>query len=239
MKKRTRTVFYGLKNPADCFAVLMSDSLKGVDFLLNINDELANVKLKLVGMHNVYNALAAASCAKELDVSMGDIERGLNSLEKVNGRLEQVGEYNGGEIFVDFAHTPDGLEKSLIALKKYCKGRLVCVFGCGGNRDKEKRPLMGTVVSTWADFCYLTSDNPRDEEPTQIIAEIEKGINDKFFDWIVIPNRTHAITIALKGLKHGDVLLVAGKGGEEYQEIKGIKYPYKDEDVIKEFIKKD
>ena len=239
LKKRTKTVFYGLKNPADCFAVLTSESLKDVNFLLNINDDLANISLKLIGIHNVYNALAAATCAKELGVSTDDIERGLNSLKKVNGRLERIGEYNGGQIFVDFAHTPDGLEKSLRALKKYCKGRLVCVFGCGGNRDKEKRPVMGAVASTWADFCYLTSDNPRDEEPSRIIADIESGIENKYFDYFVVTDRTRAVTLALKGLKNGDVLLVAGKGGEEYQEIKGIKCPYKDEDLIKSLLEKD
>ncbi len=237
-KQLTKTFFYSLKTPSDAFAVLTDENLKNINFILNINDELASISLKLIGAHNVYNALSASVCAKALGFSMQEIERGLNAVQRIRGRLEWIGEYNGGDIFVDFAHTPDGLEKSLRALKKLCVGRLVCVFGCGGNRDREKRPIMGERVSVFADFCYLTSDNPREEEPIEIIQEIEKGISKKFFDYMVICDRSKAITVAIKSLKKGDVLIVAGKGGEDYQEIKGIKYPYKDEDLIREIIKK-
>lgn len=238
LENYTKTYFYGLKNPSDAFAVLIEESLNTTECLLNINDGLAKISLKLIGQHNLYNALASATCAQTLGVSIKDIEKGLNSLKGVRGRLERVGENNGGVIFVDFAHTPDGLEKALRTLKKYCFGRLICVFGCGGDRDREKRSLMGAVASTWSDFCYLTSDNPRNEEPLDIIADIEKGIVDKFFDYVVIPDRVSAVTTAVKGLKRGDVLLLAGKGGEDYQEVKGIKYPYKDEDLIKNLLKR-
>jgi UDP-N-acetylmuramoyl-L-alanyl-D-glutamate--2,6-diaminopimelate ligase len=230
----TSTYFYGLKTPTDAFAVLNGESLNVTNFVININDELAYVQLKLIGTHNVYNALAASVCAKNLGVSIEEISKGLNAMKPVRGRLERIARYNGADIFIDFAHTPDGLEKSLRALKKHCKGRLICLFGCGGNRDKKKRPLMGEVASRIADFCYLTSDNPRNEEPLKIIEDIERGITSRFFDYVVIGARSQALKVAINGLKEGDVLLVAGKGGEEYQEIKGIKYPYKDEELIEE-----
>jgi UDP-N-acetylmuramoyl-L-alanyl-D-glutamate--2,6-diaminopimelate ligase len=230
----TSTYFYGLKTPTDAFAVLNGESLNVTNFVININDELAYVQLKLIGTHNVYNALAASVCAKNLGVSIEVISKGLNAMKPVRGRLERIARYNGADIFIDFAHTPDGLEKSLRALKKHCKGRLICLFGCGGNRDKKKRPLMGEVASRIADFCYLTSDNPRNEEPLKIIEDIERGITSRFFDYVVIGARSQALKVAINGLKEGDVLLVAGKGGEDYQEIKGIKYPYKDEELIEE-----
>lgn len=237
-KGLTKTFFYSLKNPSDAFAVITDECLKNINFILNINDELASVSLKLIGTHNVYNALSAGVCARALGFSMKEVENGLNAVRHVRGRLEWIGEYNGGDIFVDFAHTPDGLEKSLRSLKKLCVGRLVCVFGCGGNRDREKRAIMGEKASSFSDFCYLTSDNPRDEEPMAIIKDIEKGISKKFFDYVVISERSKAITVAMNSLKKGDVLIVAGKGGEDYQEIKGIKIPYKDEDLIREIIEK-
>ena len=143
----------------------------------------------------------------------------------MEGRLERVCAYNGADIFVDFAHTPDGLGKSLDALRPHCRGRLVCLFGCGGNRDKTKRPLMGETVAKKSDFAVLTSDNPRYEDPLDIISEIEKGYRRFSVCYVVVPDRRHAIDYALDSLREGDLLLVAGKGGEHYQEIMGIKYP--------------
>ena len=178
------------------------------------------------------NALAAAVCAEGMGLTMEEISRGLNSVERVNGRLERVACYHGGTVFVDFAHTPDGLEKSLQALKKYCLGKLICVFGCGGDRDRLKRPLMGEIAAQNSDFCVLTSDNPRYEEPLVIISEIEAGYKKLSNMYAVIPEREVAIEYALDCLRNGDVLLIAGKGGENYQEKLGIKYAYNDKEFI-------
>ena len=229
-------VTYGLKNPADVFAVDVEERITGVSFVLNLFDELYEIRLKLPAVHNVYNAMAAATCAKLLGINIGTIAGGLSSLKSVPGRLECAGSFNGAHIFVDFAHTPDGLEKSLQSLKKLCKGRLYCLFGCGGNRDRSKRPLMGAIAAKYADFLIITSDNPRYEDPFDIIREIEEGVKPSGKAYITVTDRETATEYAVHLLKEGDVLLVAGKGGETYQEVMGIKHSYNDNTVIKNII---
>ena len=166
------------------------------------------------------------------DCELSNISQGIASLKSVDGRLQRIGELRGAEIYVDFAHTPDGIGKSLDALKKHCKGRLICVFGCGGNRDKTKRPVMGEMVAKKADFSVLTSDNPRYEDPLDIIAGIEKGYRRFSVRYVVVPDRQVALDYALDFVKKNDVLLVAGKGGEDYQEIMGIKHLFNDHTVL-------
>ena len=227
-----KTLYYGLNSPADSFAVITDETLYGTECMLNINDELCRISLSMLGKHNVYNALAAATCATELGISSSCITKGFAALSGVSGRLERIGLYHGAEVFVDFAHTPDGLGKSLDALRPYCKGRLLCLFGCGGNRDKSKRPIMGEIVAKKSDFAVLTSDNPRYEDPLDIISGIEKGYRRFSVRYVVVPDRKRAIEYGLECLKKGDILLVAGKGGERYQEIMGIKYPFNDHDII-------
>lgn len=229
---------YGMQTPTDSFMIVTEECLFGSECVLNIDDRLSRISLAMPGRHNVYNALAAATCALNLGIPMRSIARGLMEIKGVEGRLERVCSYNGGEIFVDFAHTPDGLEKSLEALRPHCKGRLICLFGCGGNRDKAKRPLMGERAAKKSDFAILTSDNPRYEDPLDIISEIEKGYRRFSVCYVVVPDRKCAIDYALDCLKEGDLLLVAGKGGERYQEIMGIKYPFNDHAIIKKLLEK-
>lgn len=228
-------ITYGLDTPADCFALTEEESAAGSRVLFNLEDELCEAELKMVGRHNVYNALAAAATAHRLGIPSEAIARGL-SRTTVNGRLERVGRYHGAEIFVDFAHTPDGLEKSLAALREYCEGRLVLLFGCGGDRDREKRPIMGEIAAKNSDFSVITSDNPRYEDPCAIIGEIEEGFRRVGTHYTAIEERERATGYALSLLAEGDILLVAGKGGETTQEIMGIKYAYDDKDVIKALI---
>ncbi|MBQ7913525.1 MAG: UDP-N-acetylmuramoyl-L-alanyl-D-glutamate--2,6-diaminopimelate ligase [Clostridia bacterium] len=234
-KEGGKSFYYGLETPSDCFAVITDESLDGTECMLNINDELCRVSLPLFGIYNVYNALAAASCATLLGVGKG-VKKGLFALKSVCGRMERVSSLRGGEIFIDFAHTPDGLEKSLSALKKHCRGRLICVFGCGGNRDADKRPLMGETAAKNTHFSILTSDNPRYEDPLDIITEIEKGYRRFSTRYVIVPDRRKAIAYALETLQKEDVLLIAGKGGEEYQEVMGIKYPFNDYTVVEELL---
>ncbi len=229
-------VSYGIDNPADVFAVNFRERLNGTDFVLNLFDELYEVKLCMPARHNVYNAMAAAACARLLGIKINVIAKGLFDLKSVPGRLEHVAKYNGADVFVDFAHTPDGLEKSLKSLKKLCKGKLMCLFGCGGNRDKSKRPLMGEVAAKFADFLIITSDNPRYEDPYDIISEIEQGVKPSGKRYVTVTERDVATEYALELLEEGDILLVAGKGGEHYQEIMGIKHSYNDNTVIKNII---
>ncbi len=227
-----KTVFYGLRSPADAFAIVTDESTAGTECMLNVNDKLSRISLRMLGEYNVYNALAAATCAVELGVSPDVIRLGLNGLQEVEGRLQRVATYHGGDIYVDFAHTPDGLERTLESLRKYCKGKLICLFGCGGNRDKSKRPIMGEVVAKKADYSILTSDNPRYEDPLDIIVGIERGHRRFSSKYVIVPDRKRAIAYGLDLLQSGDVLLIAGKGAEEYQEIMGIKYPFNDHDII-------
>jgi UDP-N-acetylmuramoyl-L-alanyl-D-glutamate--2,6-diaminopimelate ligase len=231
-----KTLFYGLKTPSDAFAVITDEGLYRLECMLNINDNLCRISLSLTGKHNVYNALAAATCAMELGIATDAIESGLSELKGVKGRLENIATFRGAEIYVDFAHTPDGLEKSLDSLRPHCKGRLICVFGCGGNRDKTKRSIMGETAARKTDFTILTSDNPRYEDPLDIIAEIEKGYRRFSVKYVVVPERKKALDYAVDFLKKDDVLLIAGKGGEEYQEIMGIKYSFSDHDTVRELL---
>ena len=229
-------VSYGLKNPADVFAVDIQENIKGTSFVINLFDELYEMNLKLAALHNVYNAMGAAACARILGVETAYIADGLAKLQSVTGRLELVAKFNGADIFVDFAHTPDGLEKSLQALKKLCGGKLYCLFGCGGNRDRTKRPVMGRIAAENSDFCIVTSYNPRYEDPYEIISEIEAGIKPLNKKYVTVTERETATEYAINLLEKGDILLVAGKGGEYYQEIMGIKHSYNDASVIKRII---
>ncbi len=227
---------YGLENPADVFAVDIRESFDGCSYVINLFDELYDIHLKMTGIHNVYNSMAAAACAKLLGVSVPIIAAGLSGLRRVRGRLEHVARCGGADIFVDFAHTPDGLEKSLSALRRHCAGRLICVFGCGGNRETEKRPLMGEISARLADFTVITSDNPRYEDPFDIAVQIEAGIRRVSDRYVIVLDRESAIEYALGMLAEGDVLLIAGKGGENYQEIMGVKHIYNDIAAVRSMI---
>lgn len=234
---KEKTVYYGLHSPADAFAIVTDETLCGSECVFNVNDKLCRVGIGMLGKHNVYNALAATTCAIELGMDIEKVAQALKSFQGVNGRLQRVATYKGADIFVDFAHTPDGLEKSLKALGSHCKNRLICLFGCGGNRDRAKRPLMGETVAKLCRFAVLTSDNPRFEDPLDIISDIERGYRRFSMKYVVVPDRQTAISYALDYVKKGDVLLIAGKGGERYQEIMGIKYAFNDNDIIEKMIK--
>ena len=235
-KDGAKTVFYGLNTPTDAFAVITDESAQGSECMFNVNDKLCRITLSLVGRHNVYNALAAATCAAELGVDMESVSQGLTALTGVEGRLEHVGTYHGANIYVDFAHTPDGLGRVLDALRPYCKGRLICLFGCGGNRDKTKRPIMGEIVAKKADFAVITSDNPRFEKPEDIMADIVTGIQKTDGKYITICDRKEAIRYAIENGQPGDIVVLAGKGHEDYQEIEGVHYPMDERVIIQEIL---
>ena len=230
-------IFYGLETPADAFALVESDTLHGVRAVLNLQDELCEVRIPMTGRHNLSNALAAACAARRLGAGTGAIARGLADV-RVEGRLEWIAHFHGGDIFVDFAHTPDGLEKSLLALREHCAGRLIVLFGCGGNRDAGKRAKMGETAARFADFTVITSDNPRYEDAYSIISAIEAGFCPISSEYVAIEERERAIRYAVELLSEGDILLVAGKGGEKYQEIMGIKYDYDDKTFLEKLVGK-
>ncbi|MCQ2400269.1 MAG: UDP-N-acetylmuramoyl-L-alanyl-D-glutamate--2,6-diaminopimelate ligase, partial [Clostridia bacterium] len=197
IKNNEKTVSYGIENPADAFAINLKSTPTGESFVVNLFDKIFNVKLPVCGRFNVYNALASMVACSTLKVPTKFIVENVSSFSGASGRLEKIIGKNFS-VFVDYAHTPDGLEKSLTALKEITEGKLICVFGCGGNRDKGKREEMGKVSGNLADFTVITSDNPRFEEPMSIIRNIEKGGLELTEDYVVIENRENAIRYALK-----------------------------------------
>lgn len=214
-------ITYGVEKKADIVATDLSVSPEGTCFTLNLGNETLPVRLKLKGKFNVYNSLAAAGVAWALGCSLEEIKRGLEAVEGIPGRMEFI---DGGQDFfvvVDYAHTPDGLEKVLNNSREICKGRLIVVFGCGGDRDRGKRPLMGKVAASLSDFAIITSDNPRSEDPEAIISQIEKGFLEvKKGDYLRVPDRREAIVKAVEMAGPGDLVLIAGKGHEDYQMFK-------------------
>lgn len=230
-KYNSRTIFYGIDNPADVFAIDIKENVAYTTFVINLFDCIYNVRLNLIGNFNIYNALASATATALCGVQTEKVIEGLENLKGVSGRLESV--YNGDfVIYLDYAHTPDGLEKTLVALKPLCQNRLICVFGCGGNRDEKKRKIMGKISGEFADFTVITTDNPRFEEPMEIIWEIERGVLEKTKNYVIIENRSEAIKYAVDYARKGDVVLIAGKGSEKYQEVFGIKRLYNDKDTV-------
>ena len=230
-------IAYGLETPADAFALVRSDTLHGCRAIFNIDDDLTEISIPMTGRHNLYNALAAACAARRLGADGNAVARGI-ARTRVAGRLEHVASVRGAEVFVDFAHTPDGLVKSLSALREHCAGRLFVLFGCGGERDAGKRAEMGRAAAQNADVSVLTSDNPRREDPCAILSMIERGFAGVSSEYVVIEERERAIGYALGELGEGDILLIAGKGAENYQEIMGIKYPFSDQAVVRDLLKK-
>lgn len=236
--QKIKTFSYGLDTPCDVFAIDVINSVNGVSFVMNLFDDVCAINYAGAGLFNVYNCLGASTLASVMGISTEIIQEGISLIKGVLGRMEFVESYNGANIFVDYAHTPDGLENTLKALRSISKNRLIVTFGCGGNRDKGKRPQMGEIAGENADFTVITSDNPRFEEPFEIISQIEKGVREKSLKYITIQNRKMAINYALSILTPGDVLVVAGKGAENYQEVMGVKLTFNDKDEIRDSIAK-
>lgn len=224
-------ISYGLSNGNDITATDIVQDSSGVKFKFEGLGKEFNVKCPLVGEYNIQNILASSGICLAFGVPIELVRLGLSKVNPVEGRFNVI-KMGGVTIVIDFAHTPDGLEKVLTTARKITDGRLTVVFGCGGNRDKMKRPIMGKVAQDFADNVILTSDNPRFEEPEQIISEIADGME---LNSTKMPNRKDAIRYALSNAKDGETIVIAGKGGEKYQEIKGEKIPYNDFDEVYSF----
>jgi len=201
-----------------------------IQMTVSTPNQQVDMQVDLVGRFNVYNVLAVLATLLESDVAFDDAVEAIKQLSPLNGRMQQFGGGNLPLVIVDYAHTPDSLENVLQALKEETKQALICVFGCGGNRDSGKRALMGKVASAHADSVIVTTDNPRHERAEDIIQAILKGIVG---DCIVEADRGKAIALAIGNAKVNDVVLIAGKGHEAYQEIAGEKYPFSDVEQVK------
>ncbi|HEB9339674.1 TPA: UDP-N-acetylmuramoyl-L-alanyl-D-glutamate--2,6-diaminopimelate ligase [Campylobacter coli] len=230
IKFNVRNAFtYGIENPS-LYQVKAYSLEDGISAIVALKDQSFHIDSPLLGLFNLYNLLAASACVNELvKPNLKDLEKAISGFGGVCGRVEQVA--NG--VIVDFAHTPDGIEKVLDTLKNK---KLIVVFGAGGDRDKTKRPLMGKIVEHFAKIAIITSDNPRSEEPKDIMNEILSGFQnpDKA---LMIEDRKEAINKALKLKEKDDLVVILGKGDENTQEIKGVKYPFSDKAVVNEIFK--
>ena len=226
---------YGIEKPADVMAKHIEVSPTGSRFVMTAKGTQLPIVLGTPGRFMVYNALAAITLCFMLEIDMLFIKQGLEAVKSVPGRVEAL-DVHGGDysILLDYSHKPDSLEKVLKTVRDFADGRVVCIFGCGGNRDTLKRPIMGAIAERLADFTIVTSDNPRFEEPMAIIEEILAGMEED--NHIVIENRRDAILYALENVQPKDVIVLAGKGHETYQEIKGVKYPFDEKIVVEELL---
>ena len=231
-RTNAKILWYGIKNDADIKAEICRESTSDIMIKLKYSGKEIDMKIPFVGVHNVYNVLAAVASAISLGFELDVIKSGIETAPTVPGRLESVPCNRGFEVVVDYAHTPHALETILQALRNLVKGKILLVFGCGGDRDKEKRPLMGRIADEKSDIFWLTNDNPRSEDPLNIIDGIKVGIKPgrSFHTQI---NRHKAIADALSEATDGDLVLVAGKGHEKYQIIKDTITPFDDREVIK------
>jgi UDP-N-acetylmuramoyl-L-alanyl-D-glutamate--2,6-diaminopimelate ligase len=235
-----RTFSYGVAEHADIRAADIRLSIEGSSFTLWFKNQQTTMTTPLVGRFNVYNVLAAYSTGLALGHSPETLEQGIRSVNSVRGRFERIASPKGWTAIIDYAHTPDALEKCLRTihdvLPREGRGRIITVFGAGGDRDRTKRPLMGSVAGQWSDIIIVTSDNPRTEKPQGIIDEIVAGIPRGAQVTKEIDRRA-AIHSALRQARSGDVVLIAGKGHEDYQVIGNEKIHFSDREIVEELIR--
>ena len=228
----------GIHTPASYNASEIDIQTSGVRFLLRTPKGESLIRLHISGLFSIYNAMGAAAMMQQAGYSLEQIVSGLEALKGVAGRLQAVNT-NGKpfSVYVDYAHTPDALENVLTTVRAFAKARVLSLFGCGGDRDRAKRPLMGEIGGRHSDYVIITSDNPRSEEPESIVKAIEEGVKKSGAPYTVIVNRREAIAYALTILEENDILVIAGKGHENYQEINGVKHHFDDKEIVEELLR--
>lgn len=231
---KANIVSFGKSNSADFIISDIKFDLNGTRFKVKHKDEIYDFAIPLIGEFNAYNATAALIVCLLMNLEIEKIIEGLKNSKQVPGRFEVVGS-GSKKVIVDYSHTPDSLEKAILSLRKIVgQNQLITVFGCGGDRDKTKRPLMGKIASELSDKVIVTSDNPRTENPFAIIDDIVKGISKD--NYSVIENREEAIKNAIELSNENSAILIAGKGHEDYQEINGVKYHFSDSEVARKYL---
>jgi len=234
---RQRVFWYAVDELADVWAAVDRMDASGTRYVLHFGNEQVPVRTRMIGRHNVSNQLAAAGLCLATGIDLRTVGRGLEALAAVPGRLEPVDGGQDFQVLVDYAHTDDALGNVLSTLRSLCRGRLIVVFGCGGDRDRTKRPRMARVAEQWADWVVVTSDNPRTEDPLGIIEEIRAGFSGDVGDRVVVePDRRRAIATALRRADGRDVVLIAGKGHEDYQIIGTERVDFDDRQVAREVL---
>lgn len=226
-------VTYGIDETADVRASDVRVSADGVSFRVHSFAGETSLHLQLTGRFNVYNALAAISVGLLEEIPLEDIVRALEHVKGIPGRLERVQAAVPYTVLVDYSHTPDSLENALKTVREFAEGRVVTVVGCGGDRDRGKRPIMAQVATDYSDLAILTSDNPRTEDPDQILDDMEAGVRNRA-NYTRITDRRTAIEQAVEGAGAGDIILIAGKGHETYQIVGRTKFHFDDREVAQE-----
>lgn len=223
-----KTITYGVRHRGTIRGEIMRNSIDGLTVAMHYKEKKYTIQSQLIGDFNIYNICAACGVGIALGINFETVVHGIEALHSVRGRMERV----VGNVFVDYAHTPSAIEHVLKSLRYYTNGRIIIVFGCGGDRDKDKRPKMGALAAELADLTILTADNPRSEAIHDIIRDIEKGIGTD--NHVVIENRREAIRFALSSMGQDDIVLIAGKGHEEYQTIGDKTIEFDDAKVVRE-----
>ncbi len=231
---------YGIEDPAEIVAKNIELNPRGASFLIS-GFENTRINLNLTGMFNIYNSLAAIGCGQALEINKETIKQGIENLPGVPGRFELINEGQTFTVVVDYAHTPDGMENVLQTAKELVSDNIIVVFGCGGDRDRGKRPLMGQIGVEYGDYCIITSDNPRSEDEMTIIKEIETGIEEMeaLAPYKVIPDREQAIIHAIEKASGDDMVIIFGKGHETYQVFKNKTIHFDDSEIARAALKGD
>lgn len=235
LKGAKHTITYGIEKNADLTAGNIKLRERGIAFDACYYGFERAMRLSIPGRFSVYNALSAAGAVLAMGISMEDVEKGLVIARGVKGRLEVVPTVTPYTVIIDYAHTPDGLENVIKAVKGFARGRVITLFGCGGDRDNTKRPIMGAIAESLSDYVVVTSDNPRTEDPAKIIEDILKGM--KKDNHAVVESRRDAIDYALNFATDGDVIILAGKGHETYQIFKDKTIHFDEREVVKDCLK--
>ncbi|MFC7320353.1 UDP-N-acetylmuramoyl-L-alanyl-D-glutamate--2,6-diaminopimelate ligase [Halobacillus campisalis] len=226
---------YGINKPADIMAREIRLHEKGSSFVLSTPKGEITIESPLMGLFSVYNMMASAGAALVSGIDLSVIQKSFKHTKGVRGRFEPVLEGQPFGVVVDYAHTPDSLENVLKTMSEFCKGEIRVVVGCGGDRDRKKRPLMADVAMKYADQSIFTSDNPRTEDPTVILNDMTSHLNGNF---VIEEDRKSAIDLAISNSEEGDMVLIAGKGHETYQEINGVRYEFDDCEVARNILSK-
>lgn len=240
LKISTAKVFtFGINNKADLVAKDIEISIHGVKFKVVFKNMEREVFLKVPGLFSVYNALAAMGTCYCLGLSLDEIVKGVSEIKGVRGRFETISSGKGYSVIVDYAHSPDALENVINTAKEFTDGKITTVFGCGGDRDRTKRPIMGDIAGKLSDYVVITSDNPRTEEPIRILNDVEEGVKKTDCSYKKIVDRKEAIHFAMDNASIGDVIIIAGKGHETYQILKDEVIDFDDAEVVREHLKEN
>ncbi|MBN2788637.1 MAG: UDP-N-acetylmuramoyl-L-alanyl-D-glutamate--2,6-diaminopimelate ligase [Candidatus Delongbacteria bacterium] len=235
-KAGAKVITYSMiRDDADLFIRNHEYVKKGMKICFKFNDQEYEITTNLTGDYQAYNIAAAILAAEKVGIKIEDIITSFRDEINIPGRMELIRDEEF-KVYIDYAHTPDALERSLKSIENFAAKRIITVFGCGGNRDKDKRSIMGKVATELSDYVYITSDNPRYEDQNEIITAILEGISSVNYE--VIPDRKLAIKTAIENAREGDIILIAGKGHETYQEINGVNYPFSDKKIAQEHKRK-